>query len=268
MSEIWVDLHNHMIPGVDDGARDEAEALSAVKALGADGVKKVVATPHVDGSVTLDQAALTRRMDELDGGWERLTRTLAEESGEPPTMGRGVELKLDVPEVDLSDKRLRLDGGRAVLVEFPHMMVPPRSEHALSTIRRGGYIPLLAHPERYQGIGSSVAIMARWLDVGAFLQVNAASLIGRYGDTAAATARELLARGWAHCLASDYHARGEPRLGTVRTLLEEWGGEEQARLLFEVNPSRILEGKSPLPVDPLEAPRSFASMLKGLLPWR
>lgn len=268
MSNEWVDLHNHMIPGVDDGARDEAEAVAAVGSLADEGVGTVVATPHVDGSVTLDTDQLRRRMDELDGGWERLTRAIAESDGPAPTLRRGVELKLDVPEVDLSDERLRLGGGSAVLVEFPHMMVPPRSEHALSAIRRTGHIPVLAHPERYHGVDSSLSVMGRWLDVGACLQVNAGALIGRYGESAAATARRLLARGWVHCLASDYHARGEPRLSAVRALLEEWGGEEQARVLFEVNPSRVLSGQEPLAVEPLERPRSFATMLRGLLPWR
>ncbi|HSH44443.1 MAG TPA: CpsB/CapC family capsule biosynthesis tyrosine phosphatase [Longimicrobiales bacterium] len=264
----WVDVHNHMIPGVDDGARDATESRAAIGALVADGVERVVTTPHVDGSLTLDATRLQARLAEVDRGWDRLKEAVAEMAGEAPSLDRGVELKLDVPEVDLSDERLRLAGGRAVLVEFPHMTVPPRSEHALSMIRRAGYLPLLAHPERYHGTGGSVSAMARWLDVGAYLQVNASSLLGQYGERAQTTARALLARGWVHCLASDYHARGEPNLAAVRRLLESWGGADQARVLFEVNPSRLLAGEAPHPVEPLEEPDTFRRRLRRILPWR
>ena len=243
----WTDLHSHLIPGVDDGARDPEESREALRAMAAEGVQSLATTPHVDGSITTDPAALRRRMDELDQGWARLQEALGDEG--LPRVQRGAEVRLDIPEVDISDPRLRLGGTNSVLVEFPFMQIPPRAEQVLGEIRAQDYLPLLAHPERYRG--TRLEGVERWLDAGAFLQVNAPALEGRYGDRARDLAWELLHRGWVHCLSSDYHARGEPRLSAIRTTLEEAEGREQAELLFETNPARLLQGQQPLPVEPL-----------------
>ena len=260
----WVDLHNHVIPGVDDGAADGEAARAAVDALNHEGVQTVVATPHFDGSLTLDRSALTGRLEELDGGWARLLDSAGDHGVD---LLRGVELRLDAPEVDLGDARLRLGGGQAVLVEFPYFTVPPRSAQVLAGLRRQGYLPLLAHPERYNGLDRELSVVASWLDAGVFLQVNAASFRGRYGKGAQSIAQELVRRGWAHCIASDFHARGEPRVAGARELIESWGGTDQARLLFEENPSRLLAGEECLVAAPLRPTRSLGRALRGLLPW-
>lgn len=250
MSTRWVDLHNHVIPAVDDGARDLDDARLALAAMAEEGITTVVATPHVDGSLTADPPRLAARLAELDAGWD----VLRDGGDAPVELLRGVELKLDLPDVDLSDPRLRLGGGRAVLVEFPFMSVPPRSAQALSAIRRDGYVPVLAHPERYAGLDDGLRVVAAWLDAGAVLQVNGASLTGRYGPEARAAALEMLDRGWVSCLASDYHCRGMPRVAEARTLLEAWGAGEQARLLFGTNPDRLLRDEPCIPVAPARPP--------------
>lgn len=260
---VWVDFHNHVIPGVDDGARDPEEAAAAVAALAAEGVRSIVASPHVDGSLTLRPDALARRLDEIDEGFDRLCGAVAPD--EAPVLDRGVELKLDVPQVDVSDPRLRLAGNRAVLVEFPYMMVPPRSPQALLSVRRDGFIPVLAHPERYEGLDRRLELAERWLDAGAYLQINAGSLLGRYGDRAERVAHAILARGWAHAVASDYHARGDPRLAEARNLVESWNQGEAARMLFEVNPAKLIAGEECLPVEPVSAPPSLGTRLKRWL---
>lgn len=257
---VWIDFHNHVIPGVDDGTRDRLEARAAVEALAAQGVERVIATPHLSGSTTTDGAALASRLREIEEGWERLRAAVPESDG--VRLGRGAEVRLDAPEVDLSDPRLRLDGGRSVLVEFAHFTVPPRSAEALASILEAGYQPIVAHPERYRGIDGELAVVRDWLDAGAYLQVNAGALLGRYGDRAAGLAERLLAGGWAHCMASDYHGRGEPDSGPVRALLEGWGAADRARLLFEENPTRLLEGQACLPVAPIVRPRSIVDRLR------
>jgi protein-tyrosine phosphatase len=256
---VWTDLHNHVIPGVDDGAQTVEESIVAIQALAAEGVRRVVATPHFQGSLTVDHRALAKRLKQLDAGWSRLRQGFDEGAG--PRLARGAEVQLDIPHVDLSDPRIRLAGGEAVLVEFPYFMVPPRSGLVLGSIREAGYIPLLAHPERYQGVEPTLTVVRSWLDAGAFLQINAGSLFGRYGSQARDNARALLERGWAHCLASDFHGRGWPNLWDahefIRTEAEEGSDEsgDHVRLLLDVNPSRLVEGKLPVPVRPLP-PRS------------
>src|SRR5687767_11094935 len=104
-----IDFHNHLTPGVDDGAQDMEESAAAIEAFAADGVLGVVVTPHFDASLTLNAAEFGKRIGELDAGWTRL-----QEVGQRyPKLAlyRGAEVLLDVPEPDLSDPRIRLNGG-------------------------------------------------------------------------------------------------------------------------------------------------------------
>lgn len=250
-----IDLHNHLIPGVDDGAADAAEARAGVEAMAAQGVRRLVCTPHVNGSLTRDPAALAARLAELDAGWAALQEAVR--GGPAVELGRGTEVMLDTPEPDLSDPRLRLAGTRFVLVEFPFMNVPPNGQNALFDLAMRGWRPILAHPERYANARPDVADAAEWRRVGAVLQLNAGSLLGRYGKTAETLAWALLERGAAELLGSDYHARGRLSLAEARAALEARGASEQARLLMEVNPARVLEGKDPLEVPPVQKPAGW-----------
>lgn len=249
-----IDFHNHLIPGVDDGAADVEQAVAGLAAFREQGVHTAVATPHVNGSLTLNPGALARRLAELDAGWAAL-EAAAEGSG--VRVLRGAEIMLDVPAPDLSDPRLRLAGTSAVLVEFPFMNVPPNALQALFELRMSGWRPVLAHPERYGNATAGLADAAEWQRMGAALQVNAGSLLGRYGKPASTLAWGLVEHGLAAYLGSDYHARGRCAVAECRAELERRGGEHHARLLLEENPRRMLEGEPPLPVPPLLPPRPF-----------
>lgn len=146
-----LDFHNHVVPGVDDGAQDLDQSRAALRALRESGVETVIATPHFDGSLTHDRAAMERRLEAIDAGWAQLTAMAAEEFP-GLRVERGVELMLDTPDPDLSDARLRLAGTRFVLLEFPTMTVPPHVAQALAALAAKGWTPIVAHPERYIGI--------------------------------------------------------------------------------------------------------------------
>ncbi|MBI1808979.1 MAG: hypothetical protein HYR75_03715, partial [Gemmatimonadetes bacterium] len=122
------DFHSHLMPGVDDGARDESFSAAALERFRGEGVGRVVTTPHFMGSLTLVAEALATRLAELDAGWASLQRVAAGEGaahGGALTVARGAEVMLDIPDPDLSDERLRLAGGPFVLVEFPGLQLPP-----------------------------------------------------------------------------------------------------------------------------------------------
>lgn len=261
----FTDLHNHLMPGVDDGAADAAEARAALAALRAAGAVHVVTTPHVDGSLTLRADALAQRLAALDAAWAVLTE-LAADHASGLRLDRGAEVMLDVPAPRLEDPRLRLAGGPFVLVEFPHRILPPQSADTLARLAGQGWIPLVAHPERYAGLGQDLEPIGAWRRAGAYLQVNGGALLGRFGPRVRANALELLARGWADCIASDYHARGEPRLAEYRQALTAQLGAESAELLLSVNPARIARGEAPVPVPPARPRRRvWASVLSW---WR
>ncbi len=248
-----VDFHNHLIPGVDDGAQTVSESEAAVAAFVANGVTAFAVTPHVDAGLTLHPRHIQARLAEIDHGWTQLMALCAEKFANV-TVVRAAELLLDVPEPDLSDPRLRIDGGSYFLVEFPYMMVPPQSARVIKMLSSTGLVPIIAHPERYQGI-TNLDIADEWKSAGGLLQVNGGSLLGRYGGQAKKFAFELLERGWVDYLCSDYHARGAPLINEYLEVLTQHGGAEQAHTLMRTNPRRLLEGKGPLPIAPLPAPR-------------
>ncbi len=255
------DLHNHVIPGVDDGAPDDGASREALRAFARDGVRQVVATPHLLGSLTLEPAALATRLAELDEGWqraERIARALPELE-----LRRGAEVMLDVPEPDFGDARVRLAGGPTVLVEFPFMMIPPQAPRALAAVRARGNAPLRAHVERYGGVTPEA--VEGWRGAGAIIQVNGPSLLGKYGDGPRRAAFVLLERGLVDLVASDYHGRGRPLVVEYRRFLAEAGSAEQATLLTATNPARAVAGEMLIPVGPVRVRRGpWTRMLSAL----
>ena len=251
------DFHNHLVPGVDDGAQEPEDSAAALGRFRAEGARQVITTPHFLGSLSLDRGRCDARLAELDAGWEALRAVVdadAVRMGSAMRVERGVELMLDVTDPDLSDARLRLAGGPFALVEYPALRLPPlNAEIVLQGLRARGWIPVVAHPERYRNLNPSLAELARLRAAGAFLQMNAGSLFGDYGKTAAGHASRILMAGEADYVASDYHTRGEPgMLRFVRAMIDA-GFSEQAELLTVTNPGKLLAGELPLPVPPIQA---------------
>jgi protein-tyrosine phosphatase len=265
MSFAIVDLHTHVLPGVDDGASDLEESIAAISALVAESATTVVATPHFRASLQEQPERAERRLEFFDAAWRLLLEEI-EAHGLEIELGIACELKLDAPRVGLEDERLRLAGTPFVLVEFAAFRLPPFGGNQLGALCEAGFIPVLAHPERYAGIAASLDRVERWREDGTVFQVNAGSLLGRYGGAAQTAAREFLQRGWVDVLASDYHARGEPEVATVRDLLISLeGGAEIAELLLSTNPTRVLAGQHPLEVPAFELPES--GRWSGLRRW-
>ena len=251
-----IDFHNHLAPGVDDGAADLEQARAALAALSGQGVHTLVTTPHLQGALTSHPERLHARLAELDAGWERL-RALAAAEFPALRVERGAEVMLDTLAPDLSDPRTRLAGTSFALVEFAHMSVPPNADQPLFHLKQRGWTPVLAHPERYGESGSLLDQVDHWRRMGTRLQVNAGSLLGRYGSHAREVAWRLFELGWVDYLSSDYHARGRVSLQEARAALIARGGELQAGLLLETNSARLLAGEPPLDVPPLPPPRSL-----------
>lgn len=239
-----IDLHCHLIPGVDDGATNIDEARAALRLMRSQGVRGLVVTPHLSGAATLRADRFAAELDRIDSGWRAL-RELAAAELPDLRLERGAEVMLDTRAPDLSEPRVRLAGTDFVLIEFPFMAVPRTGSAAIGELKAAGWVPVIAHPERYAGIDTEFEIVEAWRRAGGVLQVNGGSLLGRHGRTAKTIAWRLLRRGWADYLSSDYHARGRCSIADVRTRIAEIGGEEQATLLMEVNPERLLRNLPP-----------------------
>jgi protein-tyrosine phosphatase len=246
-----IDLHTHLIPGVDDGSRTVEQSVEVLERFAKQGVTAVCCTPHLRASEADDPPC--GPMDDL----------LAElrDAGPPSVqLSRGFEVLLDVPDPDLAEPCLSIAGTRYVLVEFGRLVSAVASVEVLEYVVAQGRIPLLAHPERY--IVCSPELGRRWQEVGAVLQLDATTLLmeSRRADRA----RALLQAGCAGIVASDNH--GDRR--TVFAALE-WlgrhGGARQAQLLAVENPTAVLAGEPVAPVPAMRIRTSMFTRLKDVL---
>lgn len=246
-----IDFHSHLMPGVDDGAADIDEARSGLAVMREHGITTIITTPHIQASLTDKPRELDRYMGLLDAAFDSLA-TLAATEFPDLRVERGVELMLDTPQPAMGDLRLHLAGTSFVLMEFPYMTIPPNSAMAVRQLRGRGVVPIVAHPERYANMASNVDLIESWRDAGAYIQVNAGSFVGQYGNTARRLVWSIVERGLADYICSDYHSRGRCSVRACATALLERGGGAQLRAMTVTNPQRMLRSEAPLPVEPLE----------------
>ncbi len=260
------DIHSHLVPGVDDGARDLDDVLDAVERMTLLGIRRIITTPHLDGSLTQSPDRLDERLSEVDEAFNLAVEAVGQRFPEVE-FRRGHEVMLDVPDVTFDDPRTRLAGTSFVLVEWPRLHLPPGTVPVLKRICADGFRPIIAHPERYIGLDRELDLAGQWREAGAYLQINYGSLDGRYGAEARTTAFRLLRRGWGDYLASDFHGRAERKLYAkeARVRLEDLGGEEALVHLTLTNPGRIFRDEAPLPVPPLPPERGFWAKVKEAL---
>lgn len=246
-----IDLHTHLLPGVDDGARTFAASAAVLERFAATGVEMVVCTPHLRASEAHAAPAVRNTA---------LLQELRARVPGAPELRLGWEIMLDRPGADLFAPELRLGDAPAILVEFPRTGVPPRAGAELYRLRQGGVVPVVAHPERYWGV--SLTHVREWRAAGAVMQGDATILLGT-GERSR-LARTFLANGLLDVLASDNH--GDVRsIAAARTWLTERGAAEQAALLLEHNPRRLLAGEPLEAVPPADVEPGVIERLRALL---
>ena len=152
----FVDIHSHLVPGVDDGARDIPSVLHSVGRMTRISIRRTLTTPHLQGSLTLDSEQLEIRLRDVAEAWGRAADVIGEKYPEVEFKS-GYEVLLDVPNADFSDPRIRMAGTSFVLVEWPFLKLPSGTVAILRRMVRSGYLPIVAHPERYSGMGNNLS---------------------------------------------------------------------------------------------------------------
>lgn len=252
-----IDLHCHLLPGVDDGSRSVAQSVAVLTRFAAAGVTDVCLTPHL----TVSGAEQHGVPPSYDAAFAALTAALVEAPGATPRLHRGVELMLDRPFTRLAAASpITLAGGRYVLVEFTRMVPAATVLSALQQVMECGLIPLLAHPERYSSC--SPRAVARWREAGALMQVDANTLLT--GSARGDRARALVAAGLADILAADNHGDSASQ-ELANQVLRDHGAEAQAELLLVTNPRAILESRSVTPVEPVSLASPFTWRVRRFL---
>ncbi len=247
-----IDLHCHLLPAVDDGARSVEQAVRVLEQMAAAGVTAVCLTPHFDA---------TRAGQGLPPRHDQAFAALSAAAPTAVALHRGVELMLDrpFPEPAVGNPALRLAGSRYMLVEFPPAIAAPAARSALARLAGLGIVPVLAHPERYGCC--SPEVVGSWKSAGALMQVDSTTAF-RPG-TRGQRARALLAAGLADLLAADNH--GDDRiLPTALQALRDHGVIEQADLLVRANPEAIVTDRVPQPVAPIVFEQSLLERVRQL----
>lgn len=230
----FVDLHSHVLYGLDDGAKTREDSLAMLQLAHASGTTHIVATPHANSRFAFTPAIISERIAEL-----------APQT--PVVIHRGCDFHLHLSNIQdaiAHPRKYTIDGGAYLLVELPEAAVFSGTERILSTLLDAGMVPIVTHPERHRQLQSQPELMAPWIELGCLVQVTAASVTGLFGKSAARCAHWLVETGMAHFVSSDAHdsENRTPDLREAYAELVKLWDEERIRPLFVDNPRTVIEG--------------------------
>jgi protein-tyrosine phosphatase len=238
-----VDIHCHILPGFDDGAKSFDEALKMAEMAIEDGITHVVGTPHCNAEYRFDPELVRKCRDELQ---ERLADRLQ--------LASGCDFHLsyeNLLSIRSDASRYTINQKNYLLVEFADFAIPPHINDTLHQLQLMGLSPVITHPERNRLIRTQPDRLRRWLHQGCYVQVTAQSLLGQFGEAAQKQVEDWLDREMVHFVASDAHntTRRPLRLHQAYEALAAKRGPERADALFCANPLAAFEGR-PLPYEP------------------
>ena len=237
-----IDLHCHMLPGIDDGAPDLRTALGMARAAVADGIRVVACTPHIyPGLYENDAAGIRRALTQFAEQLRRRRIPLQ------LVIGADVHLAPDLPARLQAGSVPTLHDSRYLLLEPPHHVAPPRFETSVFALMLSGYVPVITHPERLTWIESHYPVFRRLAERGAWMQITAGALTGRFGKRPRYWGERMLDEGLAHLLATDAHDTGPraPRLAEGRDAAAQRVGDDEAQRLVMDRPQAILRNLEP-----------------------
>lgn len=258
----FVDIHCHVLPGIDDGSASLEESIAMCRIAARDGIAVTAATPHVREDKYPNTPGRIR--EALDG----LRRALAEEGVEHEVVSGGeVHLRPDLGRlVEEGGVPTYADRGRHLLLELPDVFPDYAAEEAAEGLIARGIVPVIAHPERCETLVNRPELLYRLVRAGALSQVTGLSLDGTFGRSARSAARRFVRAGLAHFLASDAHStrRRRPELSRAYRLAVPLVGEKRALRLVAHNPRAVVEGGEVEAGEP-EEPDSRGGFLSRLL---
>ena len=235
-----IDLHCHLLPGIDDGARDLDEALAMARHAVAGGIGHAVLTPHVmPGIYDNERASIEAAVADFAVELERVGIALQVRAGGEVRIGPEVMALVDGGRIPYLG---HWKGQPVMLLELPHSHIPPGSDKLVTWLREHGVRPLLAHPERNPDIARDPERLRPFVDLGCLLQVTSGALTGEFGNLFQQAAVALVERGWVTVIASDAHRadRRLPELEPGRRIAAEIVGEPASWCLVRETPATIL----------------------------
>ena len=238
--EPTIDIHCHILPGVDDGSPDMATSLEMLRIAGKNGITHMILTPH-------HKPMHHNVSPEHNVAYRKRLREAAKDAGIEVKLFSGNEIYYsdETMEELMEGKICSLAGSDYVLVEF-HPTNPYKAiQNAVSRVQAAGFIPIIAHVERYSDIVSHPSRVKDLIEMGSFIQVNASSIMGKYGFGISHFTKKLLKEELVHFVASDAHDTGRraPNLLDCRNYVERKYGEDYGKKLFFTNPANVIRNE-------------------------
>ncbi len=251
-----VDIHHHLLHGLDDGADSLATSVEMARLAVAEGITHVVCTPHANSYHDFDPSVNAARIDELRA-------RLADENIQL-TLGLGCDFHMSFDNVNLAKAdpaRFSINGLGYLLVEVPDFGLPPGLTETFYQLQLAGLTPILTHPERNTTLQHEPGRLVEWLRGGLLIQVTADALTGHKGKLAQQIAFDLLEKRWVHFLATDAHniTTRPPRMREAHDLVAKKYGADYARSLCVTNPMAVFLGKE---FEVEEEPRGLVEKIK------
>jgi protein-tyrosine phosphatase len=246
-----VDIHHHLLFGLDDGSKDIETSVAMAKIAADDGITHIVCTPHANSNFDFDPQVNAAKIAELRA------RLAAENI--PLTLGTGCDFHVSFDNVQrarVEPSRFSINGLNYLLVEVPDYGIPPGLTETFYELQLAGLTPILTHPERNPTLQSDPSRLKDWLRGGVLIQVTADSLTGHKGKPAQRMALDLLEKHWVHFLATDAHntTSRPPRMRDAHDLVASRFSTTYAHSLCVIHPLAVFLGK---PFEVAEEPRQL-----------
>lgn len=260
-----IDIHCHILPGIDDGADDWEQSIRMARLAADDGISGIVCTPHWSPAFPGNtRDAILPLVDEFRERLRRENIKLDLFAGCEVVISFGLESMFESGELLTVN-----DGGAFALVETPYEIIPPNVERLFWMMQVKGITPIMAHPERNARLIRDPMILMKWVEAGVLVQITAGSLAGIFGGDVRDYALDLLRRRMVHFVASDAHNAGRraPALSEAREIAASVIGPEEAARIFTLHPSCVMRGELPEVEDPLPPEEKKPSLMERLFPF-
>jgi len=235
-----VDIHCHILPGVDDGSQSWEMTAKMCRVASRDGITHIVATPHANGEFVYDRSRFTAMLEQLSAVAEgKLAFSL----------GCDFHFSYDnIQDALAHPRRYTIGDSRYLLIEFSDYGLPPSVKQDLFSLLNSGIVPIITHPERNQILLRRPELVLAMVEQGCLVQVTANAVTGFWGLQSMKMAEWLLKHDAVHVLASDAHSSGHrrPVLSAAREAVVKLAGAEVAEILVVHNPAAIVAGEGPL----------------------
>ena len=231
-----IDIHEHLVYGVDDGSPNLETSLAMVDEAVRDGITHIVCTPHASDDYLYRKDIILERWNDLR---ERVRGKLE--------LSLACDFHMSAENVYAAlaePMSYSVNGNGYLLIEFPNIAIAPQLGDAMFRLQAAGYKLIVTHPERYPAVHENPALVAEWIRRGCMIQVTANALYGRCGKIAEAISNAMLERNWIHFLATDAHRVDwrPPHLKRAFEYVANKAGEETARRLCVTNPQAVVDG--------------------------